>query len=140
MVVRLVGRHPGITPGDLARFLHLHPSTLTAVLKRLVQRKVLLRKADSSDARRGRLTLAARGVALDGVQRGTVEAAVKAALDHVAPRDVRTASAVLELVKQALERPARGESWGAVSGERAWTGPAPASEVALAAGGARRRG
>jgi DNA-binding MarR family transcriptional regulator len=103
MVVGHVGEHPGITPSELARFFHLHPSTLTAVLKRLVHRRVLLRRADALDARRGRLTLAARGVALDGVQKGTVEARVRAALEGVAQAEIEAASAVLARVQRALD-------------------------------------
>ena len=35
LVLRVVGLAPGISAGGLAKVLHLHPSTLTGVLKRL---------------------------------------------------------------------------------------------------------
>src|SRR5688572_10921067 len=35
LVLRVVGRYPGIAAGELANVLHVHPSTLTGVLKRL---------------------------------------------------------------------------------------------------------
>ena len=38
LVVRIVGRFPGIAAGRVAEILHVHPSTLTGVLKRLEAR------------------------------------------------------------------------------------------------------
>ena len=35
LVIRIVGRFPGISAGRLASILHLHPSTLTGILRRL---------------------------------------------------------------------------------------------------------
>src|SRR6185295_6985225 len=52
LVIRIVGRHPGIAAGRIAQILHVHPSTLTGVLARLVERGVLTRKADPQDGRR----------------------------------------------------------------------------------------
>src|SRR5437868_12246913 len=61
LVVRIVGRFPGISAGGLAEVLHVHPSTLTGVLRRLEARGVLQRKADPSDARRALFGLTPRG-------------------------------------------------------------------------------
>src|ERR687888_5890 len=33
LVVRILGRRPGLSAGELAAILHLHPSTLTGVLR-----------------------------------------------------------------------------------------------------------
>src|SRR5713226_7752815 len=52
LVVRIVGRFPGIAAGRVAEILHVHPSTLTGVLKRLEARGILQRKPDPLDARR----------------------------------------------------------------------------------------
>lgn len=103
MVVRLVGRYPGISAGELARILHVHPSTLTGLLQRLVRRGMLRRTADADDGRRALFTLAAKGAAIDHVRSGTVEAAVKAALASLAPRDARVAAAVLEHLHRTLD-------------------------------------
>src|SRR5205814_10660337 len=46
LVVRIVGRFPGIAAGRIADILHVHPSTLTGVLKRLESRAVLQRRPD----------------------------------------------------------------------------------------------
>ena len=34
LVVRIVGRYPGVSAGELSEILHLHPSTLTGILGR----------------------------------------------------------------------------------------------------------
>src|SRR5579862_9755186 len=52
LVLRVVGLRPGLSAGDLARVLHLHPSTLTGVLQRLVAQRLLVRVADHEDRRR----------------------------------------------------------------------------------------
>ena len=38
LVIRIIGRFPSIHAMQLADILHLHPSSLTAVLKRLERR------------------------------------------------------------------------------------------------------
>jgi DNA-binding MarR family transcriptional regulator len=104
MVVRLVGRYPGISAGDLARLLRVHPSTLTGVLKRLVRRGLVVRRADASDARRALLTLTPRGRVVDRLRSGTAEAAVRAALASLPAREVRAAAAVLDALARAMDR------------------------------------
>lgn len=106
MVVRLVGRYPGISAGDLARILQVHPSTITGLLKRLVARGVLTRRADTADARRALLALTRKGTAVDAVKNGTVEAALTTALESLPTRDVLAAAAVMAELKRALD--ARG--------------------------------
>ena len=49
LVLRVVGLHPGASPGALARILHVHPSTLTGVLQRLVDQKLLSRVSHEDD-------------------------------------------------------------------------------------------
>ena len=44
LVVRMLGRYPGISAGQLAQVLHLHPSTLTGILRRLERRGWLTRR------------------------------------------------------------------------------------------------
>ena len=104
MVVRLVGRYPGIAAGELANLLRVHPSTLTGLLRRLTSRGLLARKIDSTDARRSLFTLTPKGATVDKLRRGTVEAAVTAALDSLDERDVRVAVAVLDALANKLER------------------------------------
>jgi MarR family transcriptional regulator, organic hydroperoxide resistance regulator len=102
MVVRLVGRYPGISAGDLATILEVHPSTLTGLLKRLVAREIMSRRSDAVDGRRALFALTPKGSVVDRVRKGTVEAALTEALASLRVRDVRAAVAVLETFKQAL--------------------------------------
>jgi DNA-binding MarR family transcriptional regulator len=104
MVIRLVGRYPAISAGELARILRVHPSTLTGLLKRLTRRGLLVRTADSTDARRALLALAPKGATVDKLRRGTVEAALTAALASLPDRDVRVAATVLDAITSAMER------------------------------------
>jgi DNA-binding MarR family transcriptional regulator len=83
LVVRLVGRFPGIPAGKLAQILHVHPSTLTGVLKRLEKRGVLERKADPLDGRKALFALTEAGRALDVPSEGTVESAVQRVLSRM---------------------------------------------------------
>jgi MarR family transcriptional regulator, organic hydroperoxide resistance regulator len=103
MVVRLVGRYPEISAGQLARILQVHPSTLTGLLRRLVERSVLVRGSDSGDGRRALFSLTKRGRRLDVAKDGTVEAAVGSTLQSLSPRDVRVTVAVLEALKRKLQ-------------------------------------
>jgi DNA-binding MarR family transcriptional regulator len=80
LVVRIVGRFPGIAAGRLAEILHVHPSTLTGVLKRLETRGILQRRPDPRDARRALFMLTTKGRKLDTVKTGTVEQAVRRVL------------------------------------------------------------
>src|SRR5688500_18674592 len=52
LVLRVVGLFPGISAGDLATELHVHPSTLTGVIQRLVEQRLLARTHDPGDRRR----------------------------------------------------------------------------------------
>ena len=80
LVVRIVGRFPGIAAGRIAEILHVHPSTLTGILKRLEQRQILTRRSDPRDARRALFGLTPKGKKLDTLKTGTVEQAVRRVL------------------------------------------------------------
>lgn len=102
LVLRMVGRFPGLPAGRLADILHVHPSTLTGVLKRLEDRGCLERRPDPRDARRASLGLTARGRALDQATRGTVEAAVDETLKVAGAANVRAARRVLTTLARIL--------------------------------------
>lgn len=104
VVIRLVGTRPGISAGDLARILHVHPSSLTALLGRLVNRRLLLRTVHPEDGRRAVLTLTSRGRDVDRMRTGTIEARVRQALERIAARDARTAVEVLSEIASTLSR------------------------------------
>jgi DNA-binding MarR family transcriptional regulator len=104
LVVKLVGQHPGISAGALAGILHVHPSTLTGVLRRLVERGALERIRDPADTRRALFRLTRKGRELDCLRSGTVEAHVRAALASMSDEDIAVASSVLSRLARALSR------------------------------------
>jgi DNA-binding MarR family transcriptional regulator len=104
VVIRLIGRFPNLTAGRLAELLHVHPSTLTGVLKRVVERGFVQRERDRTDARIARFALTTEGGKIDGVQAGTVEAAVRRALARLDPQQVDAARVVLSALADELAR------------------------------------
>lgn len=104
MVLRMVGRFPGIPAGQLARILLVDPSTLTGILQRLEQAEFLTRRADSTDGRRSLFELTARGRRFDIEMPGTVEAAVTAALERLGAEEIRAARNALNSMVDSLER------------------------------------
>jgi DNA-binding MarR family transcriptional regulator len=103
LVVRIVGRFPGMPAGQLARLLHVHPSTLTGVLKRLERERLIRKRPDPRDARRSLLGLTAKGRERDTETEGTVESAVQRALREVPRAKLAAAREVLGSVARALE-------------------------------------
>jgi DNA-binding MarR family transcriptional regulator len=104
LVLRLVGKRPGISAGELAEALHVHPSTLTGVLERLARRGLIARSADPDDARRTVLRLTPRGRDYDRVRAGTVEAAVLRMLGSQQTERIAVAREVLAALVEELER------------------------------------
>ena len=95
LVLRILGVYRSLSAGELAEVLHLHPSTLTGVLSRLEERVLIEREIDPADRRRAIFRLTEQGQALNRLQKGTVEQAVRRALQETAPEDLRAARAVL---------------------------------------------
>jgi DNA-binding MarR family transcriptional regulator len=104
LVLRLVGRFPGLSASELAHLIRLHPSTITGILQRLVTRGLLERRRDPADTRRARLTLKPRARAYARSSRGTVENVVTAALKRAGAANVRAARKVLIEVAERLNR------------------------------------
>ncbi len=102
LVVRIVGRFPGIAAGRVAEILHVHPSTLTGILKRLEARGVLQRRADPRDGRRALFALTTKGRRLDTVRTGAVEQAVRRVLAKE-PGKVAAAQEILAALSEELD-------------------------------------
>jgi MarR family transcriptional regulator, organic hydroperoxide resistance regulator len=105
LVVRMVGRFPMISAGELAEILHLHPSTLTGILRRLEQKKLLLRRRDPSDGRRAVLELSPIGKRRDVETAGTIEAAMKSALGRLPDAQLQSARRALGALARELQLP-----------------------------------
>ncbi len=103
-VIRMIGRFPGISAGEVSELLHVHPSTLTGVLKRLEQRGLVVRRSDPADARRALLELTARGRRADANRAGTVEAAARKALEKLPPATLRQTRTLAEAITAELDR------------------------------------
>lgn len=103
LVLRVVGTSPGVSAGELARTLHMHPSTLTGILQRLTARRLLKRTEDAADRRRVRLDLTARGRRLTTPIVGTVEVAVKRAISSWTPAELDTTRRALSVLADCLE-------------------------------------
>jgi DNA-binding MarR family transcriptional regulator len=102
LVVRIVGRFPGIAAGRVAEILHVHPSTLTGILKRLEARGMLQRRSDPRDARRALFGLTAKGKKLDTLKTGTVEQAVRRVLTR-SPEKIIATQEVLAALSESLD-------------------------------------
>jgi DNA-binding MarR family transcriptional regulator len=112
LVLRVIGLAPGISAGGLAKVLHLHPSTLTGVLKRLEAQELVSRVSHAADGRRAVLRLTPKGQRLNLATDGTVEAAARATLKQISIRDqaaIRNGLEVLvdQLDAKPAERPPR---------------------------------
>jgi len=96
LVIRMIGSFPGITGGALARLLHLHPSTMTGLLKRLERRGMIERRSHTGgDRRLVAFFLSLRGVRLDSRRRGTIESMMTSVLASLPPQRVAAARDVL---------------------------------------------
>lgn len=106
-VLRVVGRFPKIAAGELAEILHLHPSTLTGILRRLESAGLVVRKHDPIDRRRALFILSPKGKRVDVPSAGTVEDAVKRALSGLRPQEVAAArTALTSLAAELTDAPA----------------------------------
>jgi DNA-binding MarR family transcriptional regulator len=103
LALRVIGLFPGVSAGDLAAILHVHPSTLTGVLQRLVAQRLVGRQADPGDRRRVHLRLTKRGARVNAMRRGTVEAAIAAALSGLPARDRDATKRVLDRLARHLD-------------------------------------
>jgi len=96
LILRCVGKYPGLTAGQLANLLHVDPGTVSAALRRLEAKGLLERRSDPRDRRRAALGLTAKGRALGGPARGTVEASVERLLQTAPPEEVTSLARVLD--------------------------------------------
>lgn len=103
LALRVVGRFPGITPGETAAVLRLHPSTVTVVVKGLERVGLVERSEDPADRRRTRLHPTPAGRKVAGSSSGTVEEAVRRTLARVDPDDLAKAERVLTALALELE-------------------------------------
>ncbi len=102
LVVRVVACLGDIGPATLARVLHLHPSSVTRLARRLEAGGYLHRRPDPSHAGRLLLGLGPRGTRLGNLRGGTVERSVESALAAATPGDVAATRRVMALLTDQL--------------------------------------
>jgi DNA-binding MarR family transcriptional regulator len=104
LIIQVVNEFPGISAGDLAKVLHLDPSTLTGVLQQMTQRGLLLLQSDTRDRRRLRIQLTQKGRRMSNMAVGAIEAAVSRTLSQVSPAKLKATRDVLTLLADNLDR------------------------------------
>ena len=102
LAVRFIGRQAGVTLGTLAELLHMHPGTVTGIVRRLEEEGLVERTRSAADTRRMHLTLTAKGRRIDRRRKGTVEAAVRRMAAALPPRDFATASRAMDSLARSL--------------------------------------
>lgn len=137
LVIRMIGCFPGISAGALAALLHVHPSTLTGVLRRLTDRAAIRRSADPRDSRRALFWLTARGRRVDQLRSGTVESAITRALARGSSGNLAAARSMLARVARELVREVAGEGPPLSATGRRGRGTAPRVRPSARAAGGR---
>jgi len=103
LVLRIIRESPQLSAAELAALLHLHASTMTGILQRLEKKHLVLRVRDRKDNRRIRLRVPASANKLIDRTDGTIESAIKAALQLVPRSRVRSARLALTAIAAALD-------------------------------------
>lgn len=101
-VMRIVSLEEGISAGEVAARLHQHPSTLTGVLRRLVDAGWLLREIAPEDHRRTRLKATPAGKAAVTRCTGTTEEAVNRALAGMNDEEIAVLCKALDRLASEL--------------------------------------
>ncbi len=102
MTLRMIGKFPGISSGELASLLHVDAGTASATLRKLEARRLLRRSKHRVDKRRVTLALTSAGRRLDVPSPGTVEAAVDAALESASEQEIDAVRRLLASMVEAM--------------------------------------
>ena len=125
MVIRCLGKRPGISPSQLAGLLHLDRSTVSTALNRMERDGLLARHSAETDGRGVTLWLSPKGKRLNQPSEETIESAVGRTLELTGERDVSAAERTMNCLCQELEtmltsaRAAAGDSPGRAKRTRA---------------------
>lgn len=102
LALRLALHAPGLSAGDLSSMLHVHPSTLTGMLDRLIKGRYVRARPDPMDRRRLQLYVTSKGATVVRAGGSTIESGVAAALSAIPDDEVRIARAFLERLVASL--------------------------------------
>lgn len=118
LLIRCVGKFPGITPGRLAELLCVDPGTVSATTRRLLAKGLLRRETGPGDRRRVALGLTPKGRQLDRPSPGTSECAVDKLLAGTSDRDIEISVGVLKRLVTYLDSESPRPALMARSGRR----------------------
>jgi MarR family transcriptional regulator, organic hydroperoxide resistance regulator len=102
MIVRCVGRYPGITANQLAGYLHVDAGTVSAAVGRLERKGLLERRRADRDRRRLTLGLTAAGRGIDQAA-ASLERAVERLLETSSAEELSSTRRVLASLTALLE-------------------------------------
>jgi len=101
-MLRCIGSFPGISPGDVAKILHIDPGTVSSTLGRLEEKGFVQRRRDLDDTRRVLLELTPKGRERDKPLGGTLESAVVELLAHSEAEEISSTLRVLERLAELI--------------------------------------
>lgn len=104
LIIRCVGKYPGITASELSQVLHLDRGTLSVSLRRLAAKGLVGRRRDEADSRRVTLRLTRRGSEYDRPHVLSIEASVIQLLKRSGGGQVNQAKRLLDELSDELER------------------------------------
>jgi MarR family transcriptional regulator, organic hydroperoxide resistance regulator len=102
MTLLLIDRYPGASAAELASLMHVHPGTMSGMLKRLEAAGFIERSSHDGDARRHVLSLTAAGTAANRQRKGTFESAARGVLRTHPPGEIHAAERVLAALAAGL--------------------------------------
>jgi trehalose 6-phosphate phosphatase len=102
LAMRLALHAPGLSAGDLSSLLHIHPSTLTGIMQRLVRGGYMKTRHDAADRRRLQLEVTSKGAKVLRETGPTIESSIAAALKATSDEDIAITRAFLERLVAAL--------------------------------------
>ena len=100
LVLRVIGKQPGVSASDVAQVLHLHPSTMTGIVQRLMVGGQIERAKSKDDARKVTLQLTEKGKKTNDAKGPTIEVPVKRALARFTDAQLDTVRAVLSALAE----------------------------------------
>lgn len=104
LVLRCLGKFPGMTATQLCQVLHLDRGTVSVSLRRLEKKGLVSGQRDAEDQRRVAMGLTRKGRALDRPDARTVEHAVERLLQKVGRGSVENTKKLLRLLSDDLTR------------------------------------
>jgi DNA-binding MarR family transcriptional regulator len=102
--LRQVALHPGATVGDLARLTSTDPSSMSVVVTRLLEKKMVRRERDPLDQRRWRLLITRSGTARLAKAPESADLRLGDAIAALAPGEREALRSQLNALADAVER------------------------------------